>query len=267
MSSTTLELPRGVVRSTHLPSIKIEPQTTPRLSNLPYIKIESPSTPTPKAKVEASQAPTPKIKTEPQSTPRASSHTHSHTKLALKGALKVFSHPQALTHLSAKRTLRASTMGQRSRVPLRTPRDFRHVPKPSYNKFRCRARREEIALGITPCPGEKSVPNGAVEREDRGTKTCRFHMDRKWWARRIGHMIEDGEESKEEEVGVADDGAGKMVDVPMRDAPEHRLLVQTAREVLKILSKTEEADEELKESDDEWKEPDNELYRALSASS
>jgi hypothetical protein len=126
-------------------------------------------------------------------------------------------------------------------------------------------RRAEIELGITPCPGEMGVPNGAVRREDRGVERCCFHMDRKWWGKRLGHLIEDGEESEEEEMDVADDGAGEMVDMLMHDAHKHNSLVQIALEALKMVSEAEEADKELEESDDEWEEPDNELYRALSA--
>jgi hypothetical protein len=111
------------------------------------------------------------------------------------------------------------------------------------------------------------VPSGAVGSEyGEGERFC-FHMSRDWWGRRVGHFMEDGEESdeeEEEEMEDVDDGAREMVEMLIDDARERSSLMEIAREALEVMEEGGEIVGEAEEVDEKWEEPDNEVYRALS---
>jgi hypothetical protein len=109
---------------------------------------------------------------------------------------------------------------------MKTPTIPRAEPSPSDNWVRIEKWRAEAKLGVTPCPGEVGAPSGASVKGYRmREKRLERYMDYEWWEKKYGVVIEDREEGeegdkvveeKEEEVNemdVANDGIGEMVNL------------------------------------------------------
>jgi hypothetical protein len=227
---------------TPTPKIKSEPQSTPRLSSIPHGL--------------------PHL--SPQCTLKTSSTPHTRTHLAPKPTLELFSSPLSpypsslsspskspLKRVHNKRVFKNTRPYRQTRGGLKTPTVPRAEPLPSDNWVRIDKWRAEAKLGVTPCPGEVGAPSGARVKGYRvREKKLERYMDYGWWEKKYGVVIEDREEGEEgdkvveeneeeefDEMDVANDGIGEMVDLLVDEQRKKNWgLMSVAQQALDVLN-------------------------------